>query len=248
MDPINSPAKLESRSLSGRVREAILDAIRSGAYPDDRLPPEAELAARLGVSRTTIRAALQSLAEDGIVSRRRRHGTVVNSHLLRRSMPLTRLVSFRALVEQSGHEPSADPQVVHTEDADAEVAEALALAAATPVVVVSRLLRAGGQPVIQITDWVPQDLVPRPVGRLRNADSTFEFLTANGIGTVDYATAEIVPRVAAAGRPAGLDVAAGSAYVELREVLFSRDHERLAYSRIEVDDSLVRFSLLRRDI
>ena len=37
----------------------------------------------LGVSRTTVRAALQSLADDGIVSRRRRHGTVVNRHVLR---------------------------------------------------------------------------------------------------------------------------------------------------------------------
>jgi len=83
--------------------------MRAGAYEGGRLPPEEELARDLGVSRATVRAALQSLAEDGIVSRRRRHGTVVNEHMLTRNLPLNRLVSFRDLIEQSGYAASVDP-------------------------------------------------------------------------------------------------------------------------------------------
>jgi GntR family transcriptional regulator len=238
--------RVETRSLSGRVRDELLRAIRSDAFPAGRLPPESELAAQLGVSRTTIRAALQSLADDGIVSRRRRHGTVVNDHLLRTSMLLNRMVSFRSLIAQAGHEPSVDPQVHRRQGADAEAAEALEVEPGEASLVVRRLLRAGGEPVITITDTVPLERLQDP-DAVVDADSTFEFLASNGVGTVDYARAEIVPCVATRGRPRELDIAPGSPYVELRETLFSRDHERLAFSRIEVDDTLVRFSLLRRD-
>jgi GntR family transcriptional regulator len=239
--------RLDTRSLSGRVRDELLRAIHSDAFPEGRLPPEADLAVLLGVSRTTVRAALQSLADDGIISRRRRHGTVINRHVLRNSMPLNRLVSFRALVEQSGHVPSIDPQIHRVQGADDEAADALGLPVGTDCLVVKRLLRANGDPVIHVTDTVALDRLPPP-GEIADADSTFEFLVVNGAGAVDYSRAEIVPCVADAHGPRELDIAPGTPYLELRETLFTREHERIAFSRIAVDDSLVRFSLLRRDL
>jgi GntR family transcriptional regulator len=195
----------------------------------------------MGVSRTTVRAALQSLADDGIVSRRRRHGTVINRHVLRSSMGLNRLVSFRSLIEQSGHVPSVDPQVHRAQGAEEDAAEALGLEPGTPCLLVKRLLRAGGEPVIHIADTVALD-------RLPDADSTFEFLAANGVGIVDHVRAELVPRVADQALPRELDIPRGTPYIELRETLFTREHERIAFSRIAVDDTLVRLSLVRRDI
>jgi GntR family transcriptional regulator len=239
--------RLDTRSLSGRVRDELLKAIHNEGFPEGRLPPEADLAVQLGVSRTTVRAALQSLADDGIVSRRRRHGTVINRHVLRSSMGLNRLVSFRALIEQSGHVPSVDPQVHRAQIADEDAAEALGLQAGTRCLIVKRLLRAGGEPVIHITDTVALDRLG-DLGAIIDADSTFEFLAANGVGTVDHVRAEIVPRVADRTQPRELEVAPGTAYIELRETLFTREHDRIAFSRIAVDDTLVRFSLVRRDI
>jgi DNA-binding FadR family transcriptional regulator len=54
----------------------LLQTIRLGVLaPGDSLPPERELAARLGVSRDTVRDAIKSLAEAGyLVSRRGRYG------------------------------------------------------------------------------------------------------------------------------------------------------------------------------
>ena len=247
-EPIDAAfGRLDTRSLSGRVREELLRAIRSDAFPDDRLPPESELATQLGVSRTTVRAALQSLADDGLVSRRRRHGTVVNRHLLRSWMPLNRLVPFPLLVEQAGHTPTEDLPVHRAEAADELAAEALQVPAGTPCLVVERLVRADGRPVILVTDTVPMERLP-VVTEIVPADSTLAFLRANGAGSVDYTRSEIVPCVAGDDHPAGLDVAPGTPYIELRETLFTREHERIAYSRIAVDDSLVRFSLLRRNL
>lgn len=54
----------------------LLETIRLGVLaPGESLPPERELAARLGVSRDTVREAIKSLAEAGyLVSRRGRYG------------------------------------------------------------------------------------------------------------------------------------------------------------------------------
>src|SRR4051812_36915073 len=54
----------------------LLETIKLGLLtPGESLPPERELAARLGVSRDTVREAIKSLAEAGyLVSRRGRYG------------------------------------------------------------------------------------------------------------------------------------------------------------------------------
>ena len=54
----------------------LLETIRLGALePGESLPPERELASRLGVSRDTVREAIKSLGEAGyLVSRRGRYG------------------------------------------------------------------------------------------------------------------------------------------------------------------------------
>lgn len=56
--------------------ERLLQTIRLGVlHPGESLPPERELAARLGVSRDTVREAIKSLADAGyLVSRRGRYG------------------------------------------------------------------------------------------------------------------------------------------------------------------------------
>ena len=201
----------------------------------------------LGVSRTTLRGALHTLEGDGLISRRRGRGTFVNSHLLRSTMRLNRLVPFTTLIAQCGHTPSADRQTHRQARIAPDLAQALAVEPGSPCVHVERLLRAGGEPVMAVTDIVPLDRLAVPVERLAEADTTFAFFSSNCHATIDYATSEIIPRVAAANEPRGLGLEPGDAYIELVETLFSRDHAPLGVSRVAVDDRLVRLSLLRRD-
>jgi GntR family transcriptional regulator len=63
-----------------QVKEAILERIASGELrPGDRLPTEDELIREHGVSRVTIRQALELLQHDGLVERFARKGTFVTS-------------------------------------------------------------------------------------------------------------------------------------------------------------------------
>lgn len=62
------------------VAAALVEAIRAGQYrPGDLLPSEPELTRRFGVSRHTVRAALRSLYEKGLILSQRGRGTVVQA-------------------------------------------------------------------------------------------------------------------------------------------------------------------------
>ncbi|MGH8808621.1 MAG: FadR/GntR family transcriptional regulator [Noviherbaspirillum sp.] len=65
-------------NLPDRVTQALLELIRSGAYPaKSRLPSEAEMAQRFGVSRTVIREAVSRLKSEGLVESRQGSGVFV---------------------------------------------------------------------------------------------------------------------------------------------------------------------------
>lgn len=67
-------------TLYAKVCENILDQIQNGALKvGDRLPPEAEYAATLGISRSTLRLAFAELEASGVLRRKKRAGTEIIS-------------------------------------------------------------------------------------------------------------------------------------------------------------------------
>jgi len=247
---MNSPSTpvqaIAAGPLDLRARDALLQAIRDDQFPGGRLPPEEQLAELLGISRGTLRSALQSLSADGVISRRRRHGTIINRHVLQSTMPLNRLVPFTQLIEQSGWDATSDPQEVRTAAATPEQAAALGISDGEPVAIARRLLRADGQPVITVTDIVAVSRLTVPANEIRGADTTFDFLTRNASTEVDYAITELIPRVATAAQPKGLGLTRGTPFIELRETHFDLSQARVALSVVCVVDRLVRLAILRR--
>lgn len=221
--------------------------MRGGAFADGRLPPEAELARSLAVSRATVRQALQSLAEDGVITRRRRHGTIINARVLDGGVPLNRLVAFRDLVEQSGRTASVDPLVHRLAVPSVEARAALGLEGGEEALVIERLVRADGRPAIHVVDVLAVGRLRAGVGEVVDADSTFAFIAANTDAVVDHSLVELVPRVATLEEPPWLGLAEGTAYLELQETLFDPAQDAVAFSRIAVAPDGVRLTLSRRD-
>lgn len=78
-----------------RVRRTIESMTGDGALrPGDALPSERELALRIGVSRVTVRKALQQLVREGVLTARQGSGTFVAQHSRRMEQSLSRLTSF----------------------------------------------------------------------------------------------------------------------------------------------------------
>lgn len=83
--------RVKTGSLADQTRRA-LEAIigEMDLAASNKLPREEQLAQRLGVSRTTVRQALNDLAADGVVLRRQGKGTFVNVEAMGVRAPLAR--------------------------------------------------------------------------------------------------------------------------------------------------------------
>lgn len=75
-DPLVTPAQ----SAQDRIAAQLRAAIRSGEYPDGRLPTERELCERYGVARNTVRGALDALIREALIVSRRGHGYLIRTY------------------------------------------------------------------------------------------------------------------------------------------------------------------------
>jgi GntR family transcriptional regulator len=130
------------------ARERMLAGIRDGRPgPGERLGTERELAEELGVSRSTIRAALGDLERGGVVRRLRGRagGIFVAARKVERD--LTSLAGLPAYLRRQGFESDARVLSTATVEADAETAAALELSDAALVLEVVRVRLADGEPI-----------------------------------------------------------------------------------------------------
>lgn len=98
----------EQTALTGARRgrdSGVVDALvalieREGLGIGDRLPPEIELAERLGVARSSIREVLKSWQSMGIVTRNKGAGTTMSAEISSRSihLPLTLKLEAESLI------------------------------------------------------------------------------------------------------------------------------------------------------
>lgn len=157
-----------------------------GYGPGDKLPTEAELSARFGVNRHTVRRALADLAERGIVRARRGAGVFVDAPPA--DYPLGRRVRFHQNIRAAGREPAKQLLRIETRAADAAEATALNIARGDPVIVYEGLSRAGDVPVSLFVSAFPAARLPGLASCLAHGGSVTEALKANGVP--DYVRTE----------------------------------------------------------
>jgi GntR family transcriptional regulator len=142
-----------------RIADDIRGALETGSLgPGQRLPSELDLAQRYGVTRMTIRSALDPLERQGLVVRRRGAGTFVAEHVP--LMRVDRLTSFTEAVRAGGMRVGARMLAARVEPAEAEAAGALGVEPGVPVVRVSRLLDIDDLPTVVISSTVPAGRAP----------------------------------------------------------------------------------------
>ncbi|MEU6929632.1 GntR family transcriptional regulator [Streptomyces sp. NPDC046385] len=132
-------------------------AIESGALtPGTLLGNEIDLATRLGLSRPTVRQAIQSLVDKGLLVRRRGVGTQVVHSSVRRPLELSSLYDD---LEASGQRPATRVLADRLEAADPRVAAALGVAEGAEVRYLERLRSAHGEPLALLRNHLPAGLL-----------------------------------------------------------------------------------------
>jgi GntR family transcriptional regulator len=239
-------------SLTEQTTRALLDAILERRFPDDRLPAEPELAETLNVSRTTIRAALQSLERLGMLSRTPGRGTVIRAHVGRQSIVLQRIISFHDLLSKDYADVQVKGQCWLEPGPTQEAADELNISIDTPVIKTSKTFLANGSTALHIRDQIPLAYVSPATQKtlldgqkFENFEPILAFSRTWPGREIDHALVEIVACIVPDDPDFPLDLPPGSAHIMLAETHYTALGEPVAFTEIIVDDSFVRFHVVR---
>lgn len=193
------------------IHDDIVEQVRSGTLePGMRLPSEQDLAKRYGVSRMTVRQALDLLASDEVVVRKHGSGTFVRDQA-RQGRHIDRLRSFAAELADADVEVTSEVVRAELVDAPGDIAEALGVEPGDPVHRLTRVRLVDGAPAALQDSWIPSRFAPsltreplmggslyrtlteRHGVRLRWADQS---MTAEMLGIDEAALLRVAPGVA----------------------------------------------------
>lgn len=155
--PAASP-RGKPRTVSGPLwKQVLCDLERRIATGDivDRFPTDRELTEHYGVSRHTVREAVQRLRARGLVDRQRGRGSFLSDNRL--TQPLGGLYSLFRAVENQGHTQRSKVLALER-DRDVEAATRLGLPPRAELVRVERLRFADDEPLALDSVWLPADV------------------------------------------------------------------------------------------
>jgi GntR family transcriptional regulator len=182
-----------------RLKDTVLATIENAA-PGTPLAPERELCAQHGVSRTTVRQALQELELEGYIIRHQGRGTFV----ARRKVSLAlQMVSYTEDMRRRGLRPSSQLLAAEEIEASVEVAGYLGLPPSGKALRVERLRLADDEPMALAVTYLPAQRVTGLAALLHDEASLYAIL-AQSYGIVPTEAEETFESVLASPENAEL--------------------------------------------
>ncbi|MEO1109136.1 MAG: phosphonate metabolism transcriptional regulator PhnF [Pseudomonadota bacterium] len=171
--------------------------IAEGRYQTgDRIPTEAQLAAKHGVNRHTVRRALSDMAEQGLVHARRGAGVFVAARPT--DYPIGKRVRYHKNISASGKIPGKQILSLTTRTADEAEADALQLNTGDPVHVYDGLSLADGQPIGLFQSVFPAQRFPDLLKALQDTQSVTKALQTCGVSDYTRISTRLTARAATA--------------------------------------------------
>ncbi len=239
------PISQASQPLYHRVYREIAKEIESGVLePGDRLPSERWLCDELGVSRATVRRAIEELVTDGLVEGRGRGSFVTGDALVE---PPNTLMSLSELGRARGLAASAQVLASEVRPATLDEAETFGIAPGAELFTLQRLRMLDELPISLDHNRVPLRLLPAATGLDFTHASLYEALERAGhpLARADY---ELEARGAEAPEDELLGLAPGAPVLFATTVAIGDDGRVLDLGRTVYRADRYRFqaTLMRR--
>lgn len=196
-------------ALWRQVADGIERGIANGTYvAGEKLPGEIEIAETYRVNRHTVRRALATLAERGLVRAARGSGTYVEA-TRRIAYPLRSRTRFSEIIGAGGQEPRGQLIDVASDAATREIARELRLKAGAPLIRIESVRLADRTPICISTTWLSAQRFP-DAGRVFAATRSMTKMLAHyGIRDYRRATTRITAAIADATDATHLDLPLG---------------------------------------
>jgi GntR family phosphonate transport system transcriptional regulator len=195
-------------ALWRQVADGIERGIADGRFAaGDRLPGENEIAETYRVNRHTVRRALATLAERGLVRAERGSGTYVEAPKL--AYPLRSRTRFSEIVGTSGREPRGQLIEASEEVATRELARQLGLKAGAPLIRIDALRLADRTPICVGTTWLSAEHFPEAGRIYERVRSMTKLLAHYGVRDYRRASTHVTAAIVDAADAMRLDLALG---------------------------------------
>ena len=238
----------DPRPLYVRAEEALERLLTDSFQAGDRLPPDPQLAAQLGVSHSTLREAMRAFEDRGIIRRRQGVGTFViappSEHMIESG--LESLESLDSLARRQGLDLADRHVKIAAGSADESIAETLDLPAGSPINAITRTKTVNSRPVAHMVDILPAGIVSLADLRTGYKGSVLDFLLERGAPPLNYARARIVPRHAGDELGAELGVPPKTPLLLIEQTLHSAGIGAVGFSRNYCLPDLFEFHVIRR--
>lgn len=209
-----------------QVAQHLERAIESGELPPGaQLENEVQLAGQLGLSRPTMRRAMQYLVDRGLLVRRRGIGTQVVRPKVKRPVELSSLWDDLA---RSGQQPATAVLANRAGEAAGQVARSLGVPEGTPVTVLERLRFARGEPLARLRNYLPSALVPALADEALQRQGLYQLLRAGGV-TLHAAAQTIGARAATVAEARLLDEAKGAPLLTMERTTYDDQGRAVEY-------------------
>jgi len=195
-------------ALWRQVADGIERAIADGRFvAGEKLPGEVEIAESYRVNRHTVRRALATLAERGLVRAERGSGTYVETRRL--AYPLRSRTRFSEIVGAGGREPRGQFIDATQEDATRELARELGLKTGAPLIRIEAVRLADRAPICVSTTWLSAERFPDAGKVFASVRSMTKLLAHYGVKDFRRTSTRITAAIVDGTDAARLDLALG---------------------------------------
>lgn len=244
MNPPDSSKTLRSPvQLRVQLADQLRQRIRESEWAvGEKLPTESEFASTYGVSRSTVRAALQQLENQGLTITRHGLGTFIGPFSRAIKSGLQELTSMSETVIAHGMIPGMRFRSAEFRTATPKESTALALGPESRVLATQRSILADDEVVAFSFDAIPAELLPSDLDAAMVEGSLFALLEDNGV----------VPRTAVAdihaanGESLALpDIDAKTQFLMLEQTHYDTSARPILFSKTYFLEGRFEFSILR---
>lgn len=219
---------------------------KEGYRPGSRLPSEEKLSQLFDVSRVTIREALRTMQEDGIVVRSHGKGTFVADRRIRSILETN--IGVTEMMETMGYRSGTLEKRIRKKEATLFLADKLKIKKGSSVILVERVRTADRRPVVYSVDVVPEWILSSKgtnTKELRQYESVYSFLEERCEQDIRDSTAQLSavssPRIAKK-----LNLQKDTAFFRVEQVDTDQNDQPVVYSREYFLGGIFEFKVRRR--
>ncbi len=227
-----------------QIANLLRSAIVAGEFkPGERLPSEAELNKAFSISRTTARAALDKLEQEGLIARASGRGSTVLDRRI--EQPVNLLAGFAEDMRRRGLVPSYNTLSARFAIPPSEVRQAMRVAGGRAFRIVRRL-SADGIPMAMSTSWIAPSVLagtPPPSRRDLDAGSLYKWLEGRCGVRIAGGHEFIEAQSLAAPMAAQLGIGPGAAALVARRLSCSAAGDPIEYAVMTYRADRYRFRL-----